>query len=245
MLPELPSLERSLQPGPRAAAQASHRRYWLALYHRDVAAAQRVVDAAARAWPPQRVYLRLFAPALALSGTLWERGSITHQDEHFVTHHTQRFMRQVRRRFVPPPGQTTGPLAVVSGVGQESHLIGLRMCCDFLAWAHWRIHWLTSNDRGVAGEVVERLKPDAVLLSIGRDNGVVPAARMIADLRRRRGYRGLVLVGGRAINCDPSLVERLGADLTAPNCAALVRLLRPRFPRMGRRRAAEAGVAGE
>src|SRR4029079_12528615 len=101
----------------------------------DVEAAHRVVAAAMRRWPPQRIYLRLFSPALALSGTLWARGSITHQDEHFVTHHTLRFMRQVRRRFVPPTG-STGPLAVATGVGQESHLIGLRMVCDFLAWAH-------------------------------------------------------------------------------------------------------------
>src|SRR4051812_31484318 len=174
MLPEVPTEDRRAA----RAATPSHRRYWLALYHRDVAAAQRVVDSAVRNWPPQRIYLRLFSPALALSGTLWEKGAITHQDEHFVTHHTQRFMRRVRRRFVPPP-EVSGPLALVSGVGQESHLIGLRMVCDFLAWAHWRIHWLTSNDRGVLGGVVARLKPDAVLLSIGLNNGVVPAGRMI------------------------------------------------------------------
>jgi methanogenic corrinoid protein MtbC1 len=227
----------------RHIGRPSHRRYWLALYHRDLPAAARVVDAAMRDWPPQRIYLRLFAPALALSGTLWARGAITHRDEHFVTHHTLRFMRRARRRFVPP-AIPSGPLAVVTGVGQESHLIGLRMVCDFLAWAHWRIHWLTSNDRGVAGDVVDRLKPDAVLLSVGLDRGVVPAARMIGELRRRRGYGGLVVVGGRAINCDPSLVGRLGADLTAQNGAALVRALRPRFPQMGRWRSAEASVAG-
>ena len=54
----------------------------------------------------------------------------------------------------------------------------------------------------------------------------------------------IAAVGGRAIDGDPSLVGQLNADLTAPNAAALVRALRPRFPQMGRWRAAEPSVAG-
>src|SRR5688572_23531910 len=92
---------------PRQTARPNHRRYWLTLYRRDVAAASQLVDDALRVWPPQRIYLRLFEPALILSGTLWARGAITHHDEHFVTHHTLRFMRRVRRRFVPL--ETDGP----------------------------------------------------------------------------------------------------------------------------------------
>src|SRR5688500_17119703 len=104
-------LSTQLTKFSRRAGPPSHRRYWLALYDRDVTAAARVVSDALRRWPPQRIYLRLFAPALALSGTLWSRGRITHQEEHFVTYHTLRFMRQVRRRFVPPP-DANGPLAL-------------------------------------------------------------------------------------------------------------------------------------
>jgi len=233
---------RGRRPVRGGARRPNYRRYWLALYRRDVAGAEQVVEEALVAWSPQRIYLRLFEPALNLSGTLWARGRITHDDEHFVTHHTLRLMRRVRRQFVPL--ETDGPLAVATGVGQESHLIGLRMVCDFLAWAHWRIHWLSSNDRGVAGDVVDRLRPDALLLSIGLDRGVVPARRIIREVRRRRGYKGLIIVGGRAINCDPTLVTRLEADMTALNGAALVRALRPRFPQMGRWRTAEASVAG-
>src|SRR3954471_1290299 len=88
----------------------NYRRYWLALYRRDVAGAERVVHEALRVWSPQRIYLRLFEPALNLSGTLWARGRITYEDEHFVTHHTSRLMRRVRREFVPL--ETNGPLAV-------------------------------------------------------------------------------------------------------------------------------------
>jgi methanogenic corrinoid protein MtbC1 len=214
-------------PIPPPPARPSNRRYWLAHNRRDVAAAERIVSDALRQWSPQRIYLRLFEPALNLSGTLWARGVITYHDEHFVTHHTLRLMRRVRHAFVPL--ETSGPLALATGIGQESHLIGLRMVCDFLRWANWRIHWLSSNDRGAVHEAIRRLRPDALLISVGLDTSIDPARRLIADLRRRQ-FPGLIAIGGRPINSDPSLVQYTGADLTAPNGAALVRILRPRFP---------------
>ena len=122
------------------------------------------------------------------------RGKIEVADEHYITHQTQRFMRRVRRRFVSL--ETFGPLALATGVAQESHLIGLRMVCDFLAWANRRVHWVSSNDRATVGQLAERLKPDAMLLSMGLDEGLTPAARLISDLRSRRNFGGLVLVGG-------------------------------------------------
>src|SRR3712207_1120034 len=119
---------------PGGDAPLSYRRYWHALYRRDVDAARAIVERALREWSPQRIYLRLFEPALGMSGTLFAAGKIGWQDEHVVTHHTIRFMRQVRRRFVPL--ETFGPLALATGVEQESHAIGLRMVCDFLQWAN-------------------------------------------------------------------------------------------------------------
>ena len=221
------SLQQLLDALDAAAAlrRPSYRRYWHALYRRDVAAAGEIVEQARRAWKPGQVYLRLFQPALALSGKLWAAGDINYHDEHFVTYHTLRFMRRVRHDWIPR--QTNGPLAVATGAGQESHLIGLRMVCDFLAAENWRIHWLAANDRGVLRKTAAALRPEALLISVGLDTALGQAARMIADLRDRR-FKGLVIVGGAAINKDVTRVQRLGADLTAINGRHLVRLLRRR-----------------
>ncbi len=136
--------ESNIRIGP-----LSYRRYWLRLYKRDVMGAESYVDEALRVWSPQRIYMRLFQPALALSGTLFAKGRVGYGDEHFVTYQTLRFMRRVRRQFVPE--ETSGPLAMASGVGQDSHVIGLRMVCDFLKWANWRIHWLIIQRPGDGG----------------------------------------------------------------------------------------------
>ena len=200
-----------------------YRRYWVALYRRDVEAAGRIVDRCLAEWKPQHVYLRLFEPALILSGKLWAAGSITYQDEHFVTYHTLRFLRKARHRLVKK--EPTGPLALATAAGQESHLIGLRMVCDFLRADNWRIHWLPSNDRPVVRQAVTRHAPRAVLISIGLDIGLPPARRVIGDVRAA-GFEGLVIVGGAAINRDPSRVRTIRADLAALNGFLLSRKLK-------------------
>ena len=202
-----------------------YRRYWTALYRRDVPAAAAIVRDCLDHVPPARIYLHLFEPALALSGTLWAEGRIHHRDEHFVTYHTLRLMRQVRHLFVST--RPAGPLAIVTSAGQESHAIGLRMVCDFLQADNWRIHWLPSNDRPVVRQAVKRLQPDALLISIGLDLGLAPAKRVIADAREA-GLTGLVVVGGAAINRDPARVQAIGADMTALNGFLLNRQLRGR-----------------
>lgn len=205
--------------------RSSYRRYWMALFKRDVAAAERVVDSCLREWKPEHIYLRLFEPALKLSGKLWAGGAIEYRDEHFVTYHTLRFLRRVRRRFVPV--EPTGPLALATAAGQESHVIGLRMVCDFLQADNWRIHWLTSNDRAVVRQAAERLRPEALLISVGHDAGLAPAKRLISDVRGA-AFGGLVIVGGAAISYDLSRVRDIGADLTAGNGLLLNRKLRAR-----------------
>jgi methanogenic corrinoid protein MtbC1 len=210
---------------PETPDRTTYRRYWMALYRRDVARAEHIFEQCLRRWKPEHVYLRLFEPALNLSGKLWAAASIGYADEHFVTYHTLRFLRRARRKLVTRPPD--GPLAIATASGQESHLIGLRMVCDFLQAENWQIHWLASNDRATLSQAIKRLRPEALLISIGLDLGLPPARRIISNARAA-GFQGLAIVGGGAINRDLSRVQQIGADLTAFNGFLLTRMLRRR-----------------
>ncbi len=202
--------------------QIDYRNYWMHLYRRDIEQARRIVKDACRLWRPDQIYAHLFEPALQLSGSLWASGSIQYPDEHFITWQTRQFMRHIRRRFVP--SETFGPLALATTVGGEQHLIGLQIACDFLPRANWRIHWPTSDDRATLMNCIQRLRPSALLLSIGTEERI-PAARRFIRFLRRRAVPLLIVVGGHAINADPSLVRKLEADLTAPSGPDLARAL--------------------
>jgi methanogenic corrinoid protein MtbC1 len=208
------------------SSSGTYRRYWAALFRRDVAQARDIVQLQLEQQTPQQIYLRLFLPALNLSGVKWASGEITHRDEHFITFNTLRFMRMVRRKMVVQ--NPTGLLAIAVGVAQESHRIGLRMCCDFLQAENWRIEWLRGTERALLREAITAHKPEMLMFSIGMQEGIEPARRLIQE-SRRTGFNGTVAVGGRAILENRANVEAMGADLTADNAMQFLRKVKPLF----------------
>jgi methanogenic corrinoid protein MtbC1 len=205
----------------------TYRRYWLSLYRRDVAQARSIVETLRQTWTPWRIYLQLFAPALELSGAEWAAGNISHRDEHFVTYHTLRFMRPVRHKLIRTP--PAGPRALATGVGTDAHRIGLQMVCDFLNAANWRTRALRTNERGTLRDAIAADQPQALLFSIRYDRDLPEAHRLVADARRS-GFQGPIAIGGAAIESDPTRLQHLGGDLTAPHGLDLARKLKPLFP---------------
>jgi methanogenic corrinoid protein MtbC1 len=204
----------------------TYRRYWAALHRRDVAQAQDIVNQWLHERTPQQIYMRLFLPALNLSGVKWAAGEIDHRDEHFITYNTLRFMRIVRHKMVVE--NPTGPLAIAAGVAQESHRIGLRMCCDFIQSDNWRIVWLRGTERALLREAITEHKPDMLMFSIGMQEGIEPTRRLIQEARRC-GFNGTVAVGGRAILENRANVAAMGANLTADNALQFQRKVRAGF----------------
>ncbi len=211
---------------PERLRAGTYRRYWAALLRRDVPQARDIVRLQLQQLTAQQIYMRLFLPALNLSGVKWAAGEISHRDEHFITYNTLRLMRIVRREMVVE--NPTGHVVIAAGVAQESHRIGLRMCCDFLQSDNWRIVWLRGTERAVLREAIAEHKPDMLMFSIGMQQGIEPTRRLIQEARRSR-FHGTVAVGGRAILENRAIVEAMGADLTADNALQLLRKVKPLF----------------
>ncbi len=202
-----------------------HRRYWLSLLNRDVDAARAIVEQALETLRPGQVYLRLIMPALNLSGGQFFLKKITYEQEHFITWHTVCFMRTiVRRQIAPVP--VDGPIAIATGVGQDSHRVGLQMVCDILRTDGWQIRMLETNERGVLTECL-RQNPaaSALLISIGYTQAI-PLARRLITHARRMGFGGTVCIGGRAVVGAPDVLALTGSDMTGVNGLDILQRLR-------------------
>lgn len=207
--------------------------YLAAIRSGDRRRAFQVIDAARDAGLDLAgIYLGVFQPALREIGCLWQNNEVTVAEEHLATAITQAAMaRAYERAFT---WQTDSSRTLIAACGDvERHEVGLRMLCDLLDIAGWRTTYLGSTVPVESlAAMVRRLRPDVVALSVALSPHLPRVRAMIDAIRNALGdARPLIIVGGRPFLDDPSLAQRLGADLTAQNAVDAVRLLGERVTR--------------
>jgi MerR family transcriptional regulator, light-induced transcriptional regulator len=179
--------------------------------------------------PLQSLYLDVLQPAMREIGRLWQVNELSVAEEHAATAIAQAAMNRAFER-VFYWRDTRTPRLIAACAETERHQIGLRMVCDLLELDGWE-----TMDLGASVpvedlvQIVRRRNPDVVALSatiaphVPRVRDAIAAIRA-ADLPRQP----VVAVGGRAFHADPSLAERLGADVTADDAMEAVRALNMR-----------------
>ena len=206
--------------------------YLRALRDGDRRAAFRVIDGAREAGLDLgAIYMGVFQPALREIGRLWQENAITVADEHLATAITQAAMARLYEQVATWDGTARRSL-VAACVDTERHEVGLRMLCDLLECEGWDTTYLgaTVPVESLLGMVQQR-RPDVLALSAALPPHLPRLRDTIRAVRDALGAAGttgapLIVVGGRPFVEDPSLGARLGADLTAPDAATAVRMLR-------------------
>jgi len=178
------------------------------------------------------IYLGIFQPALREIGCLWQNNELTVAEEHLATAITQAAMaRAYDSAFTWRTDASRRLLAACVDV--ERHEVGLRMLCDLLDLEGWHTTYLGAAvpiESLVA--MVRQLRPDVVALSAALSAHLPRLRAMVEAIRDTLGYaRSITIVGGRPFVDDPSLAQRLGADLSAQNATEAVRLLGERVSR--------------
>jgi methanogenic corrinoid protein MtbC1 len=178
------------------------------------------------------IYLGIFQPALREIGCLWQNNELTVAEEHLATAITQAAMARAYERAFSWRTDASRRL-IAACVDIERHEVGLRMLCDLLDLEGWHTTYLGSTvpvESLVA--MVRRQRPEVVALSAALSPHLPRVRAMIDAIRTALGdARPLIIVGGRPFLDDPTLAERLGADLTAQNAVDAVRLLGERVSR--------------
>lgn len=178
------------------------------------------------------IYLGVFQPALREIGCLWQNNEITVAEEHLATAITQAAMARAYERAFAWRTDTSRTL-IAACADVERHEVGLRMLCDLLDLEGWHTTYLGSTVPVESlAAMVRRLRPDVVALSAALSPHLPRIRAMVEAIKDALGdARPLIIVGGRPFLDDPSLAQRLGADLTAENAVDAVRLLGERVHR--------------
>ena len=183
-------------------------------------------DALDRGFALHYVHSKIITPALREVGRLWQENIMTVAEEHLASGIAQAAMhRAFERTFHWKDRQT--PRIVAACAPGEQHCIGLKMICDLLELDGWDSIYLGASVpvESFVDLVREKL-PDAVGISAAIDPHVPRVQEVIdalrsADLKKKP----FIVVGGRAFLADPSLGERVGADLTAADGESAVKML--------------------
>ncbi len=169
---------------------------------------------------PQAVYTELFIPALQLVGDRWERGEIDVVDEHRATAVMQRLIGRMgplfRRR-----GRTRA-LVVVGAPEGELHGLPAALVADLLRAEGFDVVDLGANVPTPSFvEGVRSLPPASLVGVVVTTSRCLPAARRLVKALRGAREDVTLIVGGAAVTQADA--DRMGADVWAPDAAALVR----------------------
>lgn len=127
----------------------------------------------------------------------------------------------------PTTGQhagRTGSILLVTLPG-DRHLFGATMVETFFREAGWTVAVLFGDEREKVLDVAMQDGVDMIGISLGRSDLGSELSSLIADLRAINRPTPLsIIVGGPALNAEPSLCETSGADGWAPDGAAAVNL---------------------
>ena len=173
------------------------------------------------------VYLELLSPAARRLGEMWEDDDATFADVAIGVCRMHQVLLEFSRCFDPTDNAYgSGRCALIVPTPGEEHTFGLFLVVEFLRRAGW--HCWTGSPATVPElrNLVQSQRCDAVGLSLSADRHLDSTAETIKDIRvYSKNPDAAILLGGRVPNDQPELVSQLGADDTAVDGRAAVRVL--------------------
>jgi len=167
----------------------------------------------------QSIYLDLLAPAARMLGDMWADDACDFVDVTMAVGRLQLVLRDLSQMFVRDrPEEDLAGRVLLACIPGEQHSLGLFMVAEFFVRDGWEVHVgpPLTNEQLLADVRSEWY--DIVGFSVSCESRFDHLKREIRRVRQASLNRDvLILVGGRAFNDHPDLLERIGADASAAN----------------------------
>jgi methanogenic corrinoid protein MtbC1 len=161
--------------------------------------------------PREQVYDGLLRDAMALIGARWRDGSWGIAEEHAATQALTRALD----RLAPPRGPMlrVGPVALVAGVREERHTLGLVCLAHILEEAGWSVVNLGGDEPADdLARFAAQMQPALVGLTASNPERAGAVAEAVAALRALPLARPVAIMLGGRFAADPDAVASLGVD---------------------------------
>ena len=167
------------------------------------------------------LYNEVLTPALNAPRYSAEEGGVRIWEEHVRTSIVRTIVENaypfIQRQKGARNGSASRKSVIVVCPTEEYHEIGARKVADFFELAGFDATFVGANTpQEEILEAIGVLKPTYVAVSVTNTYSLVPARRVLGqlrDLRERLGFGFRIVVGGNAFLKNPELVRELGADL--------------------------------
>ncbi|MFC3692382.1 B12-binding domain-containing protein [Chenggangzhangella methanolivorans] len=164
----------------------------------------------------ETVLLDLLAPTAQRLGQMWVDDELTFTDVTVGLCTLQNLLRSVTSGEAADPRALFDGRILLSATPGEQHTFGVLMLETMFRRAGWDTVGLPLTDTDEICAMVGRRDFSVVGFSLSRESALEDLAGLIAQVRRAsRNSSVVVMVGGRVFNDEPSLVRRVGADITA------------------------------
>ncbi|ARI76651.1 cobalamin B12-binding domain-containing protein [Halobacillus mangrovi] len=147
-----------------------------------------------------RLYLfeDIITPAMYYIGELWEKNEISVADEHLVTAICDFVLSKLEAEAEDIKGHKQKKYkAILFGVEQEQHYIGLKMVADTFKDNGWRVRYLGPNlplDHSLVQ--IEKYKPEVIGLSAALSYRL-PTLKILIERFKKLPWKPLIMIGGR------------------------------------------------
>ncbi len=180
----------------------------------------------ARGVSVETVFVELLAPSARRLGQLWEEDRCDFVDVTMGLWRLQEVMREITLRSPVRLGGSGAPsTALFCPLPGDQHSFGSLMLEEVFARGGWQSEVLFEPKRLEFLNIISERSFDLIGLTVSTDCPSGSIAELISAIRgvsRNSGTR--VIIGGRAINADPDIVGRVGADGTASDASSALTL---------------------
>lgn len=163
-------------------------------------------------------------PAMYTIGIMWQQNDITTAEEHRATSIAARVLSTFHIKYLPD--RYSRGKAAVSAVANELHELGARIVADFLEFDGWDVSFLGADTpREELIEFLRKEEPFLLGLSVCVPYNLKELQEIIAEVRSEPDLQDIkILVGGKALNDFPYLIEKIDADARAEDGRSAVEI---------------------